>query len=195
MRSFILCLIVLFFATSCMAPYQPIQLSRLAAQQRSYQLSDSDISVTVIQDVFEEHRNQFFSRQEKRKRINLVGLRISNESEQSFHVPEDLLFQTQDGSSILPLPVYEAIDLLCDQKEWDGVEVNGARFLFFAIRSGNQIHKQKIKSRFAEDLVRQYLTDTELKPGASLDVLLALPLRPGQHFHVAERRLPSVLEH
>lgn len=178
-----------------MAPYQPIQLSQLAAQQRSFQLSNSAIRIAIINDVFKEHRNQFFSRQEYRQRINLVGLRIYNETDHSIRIPEDLLFQTQDGSSILPIPVHNAIQILSEERDRDDVEVNGARFLFFTIRLGNQIHKQKIKLRFAEDMMQQYLTDTTLQPGAYLDVLLALPLSPDLHFHVAERRLPSVLEH
>ncbi len=188
-------MLLLFALIGCVAPYQEIDLPQLARQEVSYKLKDSKITVALVDHVFDGQRNKFFSRMEYKQRINLIGFRVENQETQTLRLPENLVFQDLNGAMLPPLTASEAASLLCEDRSRDNVTVSGDGASLWKIgRFGNQMHKAKIRSDFAQDLMRQYLTGYDLQPGESAYGLLALPLPPETPFRITVERLPSVLE-
>ena len=190
--------ILLFFALfsqSCMAPYEKVQLQALTADNMSYTLPGTDIEVTVMPDVFDGQRNQYFSRMENRQRVNLIGLRVKNLSQKKIELPGELLFKNKEGKIKPPLSATEAVRLLCEDDADDNINVTGdLSFLRQIISFTNQLRKYRIRQDFAIDLNNRYLQGVKLASGEEVFGFLALPLPPRSPFVIELRSLPSLLE-
>lgn len=188
-------LLVTLLSQSCMAPYQKVPAQMLTADKMSYALPGSKIEVTVVPDVFDGQRNQYFSRMENRQRVNLIGLRIKNLSTKKVHLPGGLLFKNEKGDILPPLTAAEAVQLLCEEDGDNAIVVTGSlRFLRWLGSLANQVRKYRIRQDFAMDLTRRYLQEHALGAGEEAFGFLALPLHPRSPFVIEVERLPSVLE-
>ncbi|AHM61580.1 hypothetical protein D770_16630 [Flammeovirgaceae bacterium 311] len=95
----VLCIAVLF--SGCAGSYRTINPDRIPYQQQPENL-DAAVEVGYHYNILTELGNKKFARKEKKKNLNLVAVKITNNTDRTLIFGKDILFRTE-GQLISPV--------------------------------------------------------------------------------------------
>jgi len=192
--TFIFGMMTIIFLSGCVTTFRPIQPETLAFDDMPMD-TGFNVKIRIASDVLNGPRCKIYRKMERKNKVNLIALHISNLSTERIFVPGDLVFSTLEGDTLFPLTFMTGTELLVKpvtNEENDNlveVEVEGdLRFLFCAGKIVNTVKIVQSHIRFMKNMNQDYLQSRQLDPGSAVTGYLVVPVRKGTPLLISVHR-------